>query len=292
MALINPGPRKTTSGWSREEVEAIVADHIHMLTLELAGQAYSKTEHRRSLQQKLTDRSEGSIERKHQNISAVLIELGCPFISGYKPLGNYQQLLFDVTASRVLGDTLFDQAALAAVEQPAAAPLATDFSSLITDAPEVDVSMAEQTAKPYRVKSVGLIRDYLEREARNRSLGTAGEEFVVAYEQHRLHFAGAKQLSDRVERISVAKGDGLGYDVLSFDADGRERFIEVKTTTFGREAPFYVSRNEVEFSKVTADQFHLYRLFEFRRQPRMFDLPGSVQARCLLDPVTYLARFS
>jgi hypothetical protein len=30
--------------WSREEVEAIVADYLHMLTLELAGQSYSKTD--------------------------------------------------------------------------------------------------------------------------------------------------------------------------------------------------------------------------------------------------------
>jgi hypothetical protein len=30
------------SDWSREEVEAIVSDHFHMLTLELSGQAYNK----------------------------------------------------------------------------------------------------------------------------------------------------------------------------------------------------------------------------------------------------------
>ena len=39
--------------WSRVEVEAIVADYLQMLTLELAGQSYNKTTHRENLKQKL-----------------------------------------------------------------------------------------------------------------------------------------------------------------------------------------------------------------------------------------------
>lgn len=68
--------------WSREEVEAIVADYLGMLALELAGSPYNKAEHRRSLAKRLNDRSEGSIEFKHANISAALIQAGLPFISG------------------------------------------------------------------------------------------------------------------------------------------------------------------------------------------------------------------
>ena len=65
----------------------------------------------------------------------------------------------------------------------------------------------------------------------------------------------------------------------------------MKTTAFGKETPFFVSRNEVEFSAAHAEFFHLYRLFEFRRQPRMFDLSGRLQDSVRLDPVSYLARF-
>ena len=61
--------------WSREEVEATVADYLHMLTQELAGQSYNKTKHRHALAAKLNHRNDGAIERKHQNISAVLIDL-------------------------------------------------------------------------------------------------------------------------------------------------------------------------------------------------------------------------
>ena len=35
--------------WSREEVEACVADYLRMLTLELNGQRYNKTEHAEAL---------------------------------------------------------------------------------------------------------------------------------------------------------------------------------------------------------------------------------------------------
>ncbi|MDO8318106.1 hypothetical protein [Rhodoferax sp.] len=64
--------------WSREEVEAIIADYLNMLALELSGQSFNKTEHRKSLQTKLNGRSDASIEVKHCNISAAMIDLGFP----------------------------------------------------------------------------------------------------------------------------------------------------------------------------------------------------------------------
>ena len=87
-------------------------------------------------------------------------------------------------------------------------------------------------------------------------------------------------------------GDGLGYDVLSFEEDGRERLIEVKTTAFGQLTPFYVSRNELVRSEADADHYRLYRIFDFRDRPRLFELPGTISARCELEAVSYLARLA
>lgn len=277
------------SDWSRAEVEAIVDDYLHMLTQELSGQQYNKSAHRKALSLRLNGRSDKSIEYKCANISAVMIDLGCPFILGYKPRGNVQSLLYEVVEDRISRHRLFDEAARSAVEQPAVAPLRADFDSVMVDAPALK-SRLEEEPVPYRPKFRGTVRDYLDREARNRSLGQAGEGFVLAFERDRLWRLGCSKLSDRVEHVAPTQGDGLGFDVLSFEPDGRERFIEVKTTAFGMQTPFYISRNEVEFSKQNAKQFQLYRLFEFRRAPRMFSLGGSVQDRCRLDPVTYLAR--
>lgn len=276
--------------WSREEVEAIVADYLTMLTLELAGQSYNKTQHRKLLQAKLNSRSDAATEFKHGNISAVMIELGFPYIRGYQPRSNYQTLLGEIAQAQVGTTTSLDHVALAAVQQPAITPVQTDFRKVKTTAPSRDDTRAlREPQHPMSFKAVK--RDYLEREAQNRSLGLAGEEFVVLFEHWRLNALGQARLADKVEHVSQSRGDGLGYDVLSFESDGKERLIEVKTTTFGRDTPFFVSRGELALSQDAKDQFHLYRLFEFRQAPRLFDLPGALDQHCVLDPVNYRASF-
>ena len=274
--------------WSREEVEAIVADYLQMLTLELTGQSYNKSEHRRRLQTVLNGRSDAAIEFKHGNISAAMLDLGFPCIPGYKSRVNYQALLAVVAEEQVRGKKALDQAALAAVQQPAIVPTLTDFTKVKSEAPQKQHRVSE-LSNPLFFK--GVKRDYLEREAQNQSLGLAGEEFIVQFEHWRLVQLGQPRLADKVDHVSQSKGDGLGYDVLSFDSNGKERFIEVKTTSFGRDTPFFVSRGELALSNVAKDQFHLYRLFKFRKAPRLFDLAGGLGQHCVLDPVTYKASF-
>jgi hypothetical protein len=85
-------------------------------------------------------------------------------------------------------------------------------------------------------------------------------------------------------------GDGLGFDILSFDdADESERLVEVKTTGLGKFFPFYVSGNEVRCSEDVPQQYHLFRVFDFSREPRLFILHGSLRGLCLLDAVLYRA---
>src|SRR5262249_21423990 len=79
--------------WSEQEVRLLVADYFAMFQKELLGKRYSKAGHRKALAPKLAGRSKGSIEFKHQNVSAVLVGLGLPYIEGYKPRGNFQALL-------------------------------------------------------------------------------------------------------------------------------------------------------------------------------------------------------
>jgi hypothetical protein len=79
--------------WSEQEVRLIVADYFAMLEQEVAGKKYNKTEHRKALSPQLGKRSDGSIEFKHANISAMLAGQGLPYIEGYKPHDNYQELL-------------------------------------------------------------------------------------------------------------------------------------------------------------------------------------------------------
>jgi hypothetical protein len=276
--------------WSREEVEACVADYLRMLTLELNGQRYNKTEHANALMQLLQGRNRASIEFKHANISAVLIALGYPYIDGYKPRGNYQALLVDAAEAQLTANDELQAAVQAAVGRPATATHLPDLTNVWVPTPMP--ARVKDTPSSYLPGFSPAKRDYLAQEARNRSLGRAGELFVVELESRRLHAAGKKTLADRVEHVAGTQGDGLGFDVLSFEESGRERLIEVKTTTFGQLTPFYVSRNELARSNADAEIYRLYRVFDFRNQPRLFDLPGAISTSCDLEPASYLARIA
>src|SRR2546422_1022574 len=109
--------------WSREEVEATVTDYFNMLSNELRGEAYNKAEHNRHLQKLLAERSKAAIELKHQNISAILIELGYPYIDGYKPRRNYQRLLMEVIEERLTSTTSLQQTVADAVQSQIDHPL-------------------------------------------------------------------------------------------------------------------------------------------------------------------------
>ncbi len=127
------------------------------------------------------------------------------------------------------------------------------------------------------------------RDASNRALGRGGEELVLALEHERLWTAGHRQLAERVEHVSVVRGDGFGYDIHSFEVDGADRFIEVKTTRFGVHTPFFVSANELRVSSELATAYRLFRVFRFGTVPKFFVLGGHLADVCTLEPVSFRA---
>jgi hypothetical protein len=279
--------------WSVAEVQVTVSDYMEMLMLQLAGQNYSKAEHRRELLAKLSSRSHGAVELKHQNISAVLNELGLFWIPGYKPRGNYQQMLAEEVVAWLERHPEFDRHAISATESPVVTPPHVDFSRFEEKIPERrsrSYSVQEST-KGVVSGARGIFRDYLAREARNMFLGRAGEELVLRFEQERLSRAGQERLAAQVEHSARVRGDGLGFDVLSYEISGQERFIEVKTTSFAKETPFFATAAEVEFARRNANQFNVYRLFQFKSDPKYFVLPGAIEQHCYLDPQSFRCGF-
>lgn len=276
--------------WSQEEVEATVADYFNMWDKELHGQDYSKTEHRHGLAAFLNNRSDGSIERKHQNISAVLRDLDFPFINGYKPLGNYQQMLFSVVYYRLEGDQPLVNYIKQQVVAPAIAIEVNDILARLVNPPAIDHLGSRKLIFHEPIKQFRTGLGYLEQEAKNQSLGLAGEEFVIKFEQARLIFAKQERWASKIEHISKTQGDSAGFDILSFEESGQERLIEVKTTACGSLTPFYVTRNEFELSAKEDPRYHLYRTFNFRRDPKLFTKNGALAKSFSLEPVEYLAR--
>lgn len=276
------------NAWTQSELELVVADYLDMLVLDLNGQSFNKAERRRRLQPLLHQRSDASIEFKRRNISAVLQGLGIPPLRGYLPASNVQRELVEEVGRQLGSRKDVDTSALSAVERPTHVPDQYDFSKVRSDAPKVNHRTAEPSPAYLRTP---IKRDYFEREASNRKMGLAGEEFVLRYEQWRLAHLGLGQLADKVEHVAVTQGDGLGYDIRSYALDGSERHLEVKTTAFGQMTPFFVSSNEERFSRDHAESFVLCRVFDFRSSPRLFELPGQIAQHCNLDPVTFRASF-
>jgi Domain of unknown function (DUF3883) len=273
--------------WSRNEVEAIVADYLSMLGSELSGSAYNKSAHRQALKPHLNGRSDQSIEYKHANISAALLDAGFPYISGYKARSNYQGLLAEVVAERLSVNPILQEIAAFDADRPMVVPEVEDILAVLTEAPQSSVEANKVRAPAgYQPR---LSTNYIEREARNRSLGAAGETFVLAYERARLIKSGHEALAAKIEHTSKVRGDYEGYDILSFDESGAERLIEVKTTKYGIQTPFFVTRNEVSVSEKYAHQYQVYRMFSFRLAPRLYTLPGSVPNTCHLSAATFLA---
>ncbi|NTW29391.1 MAG: DUF3883 domain-containing protein [Coriobacteriia bacterium] len=276
--------------WSQVEVEAVVADYFAMLQKELRGEAFNKSVHRRALLTMLDQRTDGSVERKHSNISAVLVELDHPYLRGYKPLYNYQRALVDAVVERLSADGELEASVQASTTAVAQVPSVSDILARLVDAPMPSTPAApvvREHAVAWRVRRG---TNYLEREARNSSLGLAGEEFVVNFERARLLRAGADRFVDRVEHVSLTVGDGLGYDVRSFDSGGSELLIEVKTTGYGKLTPFFLSPNELNVSRQKSSNYQLYRVFDFRTDPRLFAVSGALDVACNLEPSQYLAR--
>lgn len=269
--------------WTTLEIDVVVESYFRMLRAQISGQHYVKRREN-ELVQRRTGRSHGSVERKFQNISAVLMELGAgDFLRGYVPLRNAQRALREAVVERWRLEADIEELMRAEAEDsavPSRADLAWSRPPKVTIHP----SLLDRRRTPVRT-------DFLKLEAENRELGLAGERAVVEFERMNLRRQGLDRLARMVEHVSQTRGDGLGFDVLSFDAGGQEKFIEVKTTRKQREYPFLVTRNEVEFSLEEENRFHLYRVFDFGR-PRagLYSLPGPLDASCDLTPTVFAAR--
>jgi hypothetical protein len=274
--------------WSNTEVELIIADYFSMLSSELVGKNYSKAEHRKHIIPLLNHRSEGSVEFKHQNISAVLINLGQPFIKGYLPRFNYQKILEDKVLDFLIQNIEIEKHFKQfADKEDLTYKIPLNFEEFIIEPPNSGIfkePIAIYERNPIKV-------NYLEREQKNSKLGYVGEEIVLNYEKWYLQTIGKENYGDQVIWISKEQGDGAGFDILSRNQNGTDKYIEVKTTKLTKETPIYFSRNELEFSIKHSKDYHLYRLFNIEEKPRMFKKNGDLNSICYSIPLTYRGYF-
>lgn len=273
--------QKTGTDWSDSEIDLIVADYFAMRRKEYSGEPYVKVHHNKILQEQI-GRSKGSIEFKHQNISAVLMEMCEPWIPGYKPARNYQRALVDGI------ERFLEFGGLPVIEAQQRLGLSENHIIYTEPAPEFT---KHESSPPEHVTRLVRKFDPADRDARNRYLGERGEEMTFQSEYARLLAEGREDLAKKVRWVSKEDGDGAGYDILSFDLTGAERFLEVKTTNGHSKTPFFLSANEKQFADETKERFRLFRLYDFASQPKAFTIKPPLEEHLNLETATYKAGF-
>jgi len=272
---------KIGTDWGDEELDLIVADYFAMLAAEQAGAPYVKSHHSAALMA-LIGRTHRSVEYKHMNISAVLDELGRPTIRGYKPKANYQGAILPAIERYLLRPGLAPPEIIPIADPSAPSPLRVEAAP----------PLQPPKARPPDLERLVRKFDPSERDFRNRALGLEGERAVFHFERQRLEGEERPDLARKVRWVAQEDGDGAGYDIHSYDREGRDRLIEVKTTTGGRTTPFFLTRNEHALSEERVDAFRLLRVHSFARNPAMFEIKPPLADFVRLSPRTFQASFS
>ena len=275
------------TAWNDEENDLIVADYFKMLADDLAGRPYSKAEQRRALVGRLLGRSEGSVEFKHQNISAVLKGLGETWIPGYKPAFNFQSSLVGAVERWLQANPAWTS------RRPCwRSEGALGEAPQIWLGPPPTLSNQPDPQELEQMQAVARKFDVAARDERNRRLGRAGEELVLSHERSTLIAEGRPDLAERVRWVSDLDGDGAGYDIASFNVTGTPRLIEVKTTNGWDRTPFHISRNELAVAEQKRDHWRLFRLWNFSKEPRGFELAPPLDRHVTLMARNYEASFN
>jgi hypothetical protein len=163
----------------------------------------------------------------------------------------------------------------------------TKLKNTILETNKPESSDADETYSKPKFKGVDIDFEKVNKE--RKDLGDAGENLVLLNEKNLLVELGLIELSEKVQKVK----DGEGYDVLSFNRDGSEKYIEVKTTKGGKKSPFYISANELSFSELNADSYCIYRIYEFNEDLNsgaFYIIKGDEMHSFLkLKPMSYIA---
>ncbi len=167
---------------------------------------------------------------------------------------------------------------------------AKNYSGEVTvKVPEKEIEKRKKKRRKYVARKV----DFEARYEENRVLGDAGERYIYDYEINRLKELGVTfDVFDEVIHTSKVFGDGAGYDILSKeDEEGKNLYIEVKTTKGGLNTPFFISINELRFMEDYKEEARIYRVYNFDYDTNMGEVEiidyETLNNDYIIDPVSY-----
>lgn len=144
-------------------------------------------------------------------------------------------------------------------------------------AEEIELNIADNPTMVSKNKSISnKVRakediNYSEQQTISQKIGDRGEELVLRNEIEKTKEWGLpNETLSKVRRVSL-ESDDYGFDILSFDQEGNERYLEVKTTkTNGKNFSFILTRNEFETAKYYGKMYSFVIVFDILSNPRIW----------------------
>ena len=144
-------------------------------------------------------------------------------------------------------------------------------------AEEIELNIADNPTMVSKNKSISnKVRakediNYSEQQTISQKIGDRGEELVLRNEIEKTKEWGLpNETLSKVRRVSL-ESDDYGFDILSFDQEGNERYLEVKTTkTNGKNFSFILTRNEFETAKYYGKMYTFVIVSDILSNPRIW----------------------
>lgn len=132
--------------------------------------------------------------------------------------------------------------------------------------------------------------DYSNRSRKFKRIGDRGEQIVLRAEKQFLKKNGRKDLAKLVDQISE-RDDSAGYDIKSYELNGTEKLIEVKSTLqkIGN-SNIFLSANELQVAE-NKENYYFYIIYEVgSKKPKIWKVKSSDflnDSNIVKEPILY-----
>ena len=179
------------------------------------------------------------------------------------------------------------------IDDPRSIPLIDNLAEIVLDEddqkssedfdyeiPEYEPTIKEAKEKVYSPKKSKNNKKNIIPTKPSKRVGRAGEEHVYNFEYKKLMDKGREDLAKLIVKQYEDLSFFPGYDIKSFNEDGEEIYIEVKSTVSKGKDYFEISDNEVLAAKSLKDSYFIYQVTDALANPKI-----SVRVR---NPMKYV----
>tara|TARA_B100000989_G_scaffold292385_1_gene268230 strand:+ start:163 stop:1404 length:1242 start_codon:yes stop_codon:yes gene_type:complete len=168
------------------------------------------------------------------------------------------------------------------IDDPISIPLIDNLAEIVLDEddqkssedfdyeiPEYEPTIKEAKEKVYSPKKSKNNKKNVIPTKPSKRVGRAGEEHVYNFEYKKLMDQGREDLAKQIVKQYEDLSFFPGYDIKSFNEDGEEIYIEVKSTVSKGKDYFEISDNEVLAAKSLKDSYFIYQVTDALANPRI-----------------------